>query len=378
MENVFALFETSVKDPPCVAVIGAGAGGRAMAAHLSLAGCEVRLYDCSHEVVQGLRAVGGVNFTVRDAGQTRIVKVAIITDKLSEAVRGADVIAVVVPASSHEDVAQAIEPFLVDGQIVWLHPGATLGTLEIRRVLQETFHRRRVLLAEADNLIYACNRTQDFGVCVNAVKKRVLFAALPSADTDEVLSKLKKLYPQLIKARNVLEVGLSNVGVVLHPATMLLNTPRIELERGNFEFFAQGVSPGVSRVMELVDRERVAIAQAFGIRVPTLSEWVRDCYNVEGEDYFELIQNLNRQRFKHSPAPDCMSHRYISEDVPYGIVPMISVGSLVGADTYYMRTLARLASIIVGVDYTQTGRTLERLGLSGLDPRGVLSLVDGV
>jgi opine dehydrogenase len=67
-------------------------------------------------------------------------------------------------------------------------------------------------------------------------------------------------------------------------------------------------------------------------------------------------------------APPCLDHRYIHEDVGYGLVPMAALGRLAGVATPTMDALVQLVSVALGVDYARDGLTLERLGLAGKSP----------
>ena len=362
------------REPLQVAIIGAGAGGRAMAVHLTLAGCNVRLHDSSTEIIEAIRSKGGVEMRIRDLSRTVFARIPVVTSQVEEAVVGADLIAVVVPAFLHDAVARAMAPHLTEGQVVWLHPGGTCGTLEFRKVLCD-LSQRSILLAEAENLIYACASVGKTGVCLNAVKRSVKVAGLPAKDNKQILSILGGIYPQLTEARNILEVGIGNIGMILHPITMIMNCARVEHETDEFEFYAQGVSPSVTRVMEVLDRERIAVGEAYSVDTLSVTQWIRESYGVDGSNYFTFIQNMNMERFGRSPAPKSLSSRYVSEDVPYGIVPLIGLGTTAGVDMPCMEGLVVLASAAAGINYACFGRSLERLGLSGISSTNILSLV---
>ena len=74
-------------------------------------------------------------------------------------------------------------------------------------------------------------------------------------------------------------------------------------------------------------------------------------------------------------APSSLDHRYIHEDVGYGLVPMAELGRLAGVATPTIDALVRLASLALGIDYWRDGLTLERLGLAGKSPAELARLV---
>ena len=80
----------------------------------------------------------------------------------------------------------------------------------------------------------------------------------------------------------------------------------------------------------------------------------------------------------HHPArgPRSTDHRMISEDIPYGLVPYTSFAELANVPTPTMDALITIASVINQVDYLQTGRTVESLGLSGYTPQDLIKYVN--
>src|SRR5204863_9765590 len=93
--------------------------------------------------------------------------------------------------------------------------------------------------------------------------ERLLFAALPATDTAALAEVFGALFPSLVLASSVLETSLSNLNAVMHPGAMLLNAGRIEATGGDFDFYPEGTTPAVGRVIEATDDDRLAIARAF-------------------------------------------------------------------------------------------------------------------
>ena len=67
-------------------------------------------------------------------------------------------------------------------------------------------------------------------------------------------------------------------------------------------------------------------------------------------------------------SPPSLDHRYIKEDVGYGLVPMAEIGKLLGIETPVMDALITLASVALGIDFRVEGLTLEKMGLAGVAP----------
>jgi opine dehydrogenase len=74
-------------------------------------------------------------------------------------------------------------------------------------------------------------------------------------------------------------------------------------------------------------------------------------------------------------APNTLKFRYLSEDVPYGLVPIASLGNLAGVETLITKAIIMLASVINKTNYWQEGLTVEKLGFDGLSPREIFGLL---
>lgn len=188
------------------------------------------------------------------------------------------------------------------------------------------------------------------------MKNAVPIAALPATDTAEILELLKPAYSQFIDGGNVLRTGLDNMGTIFHPALMIMNAGRIEDTKGDFQFDIDGVTPSVARVLEVLDRERVTVASALGIRALSVLEWLKMAYDAHGEDLYEAVHD--NESYYGITAPGTLMHRYIFEDVPMSLVPVAALGHRYGVQTRGIEAFIRMASIMHHTDYWRRGRTL--------------------
>jgi len=345
-------------------VIGAGNGGKAMATHLALMGFETTLYNRTAEHVEAIRQRRGIDLESGETGPRGFGKLALVTSDMKEALEQCDVVMVVVPSSAHAEVARAMAPHLRDGQIVVLHPGRTCGAIEVARVLRDEHCPADVTIAEAETFLYASRSDGPAQARIFRIKEAVPLAALPSYRTGDVLGILHHAFPQYIDGGNVLRTGLNNMGAIFHPALTLLNAGRIESTRGDFQFYIDGVTPSVARVLEVLDRERVTVAAALGIRARTAQEWLALAYNATGDNLYEAIQN--QPGYYGIKAPPTLNHRYIFEDVPMSLVPIAALGQRYGVAVAGIDSIIRLACIIHRTDYWRRGRTLDKLGIADL------------
>lgn len=351
-------------------VVGAGNGGLSMAGHLGILGFPVRLYNRTDSKLAGVRWHGGIEVEGAVEG---FGPVSLATSDMAEAVQGADVVMVDTPSTAHRDIAVKMAPFLEDGQVVVLNPGRTGGALEFRAVLLERGLMSYPVIAEAQTFIYAARALSRHRSHIYRVKNGVPLAALPSYWTPEVLEVLDEAFPQFIAGSNVLATSMENIGAIFHPALTILNAGWIEATGGDFDYYLQGITPSVAIILQRMDDERLAVCRALGVRSVSAREWLYLSYDSSGADLCEAIRNT--ESYQGIKAPPTLAHRYIFEDVPMSLVPIASLGSMLGVPTPAIDMIIELGSIILGKDFRAEGRTVERLGLAGLSIKQIHSLV---
>ena len=96
-------------------VLGAGHGGKAMAAHLALMGAEVSLWNRTFEYISPIEKRGGIELERTESGPHGFGVLRLVTADIRGVVEFAQVL-MVVPSSAHADVAKAVAPFLKSGQ----------------------------------------------------------------------------------------------------------------------------------------------------------------------------------------------------------------------------------------------------------------------
>jgi len=361
---------------PRYTVIGAGNGGKAMAAHLAIMGYDVTLYNRTPEHIAAIKARGGITLESQDpSGPNGFGRLAYVTSNMQEAIENCDIAMVVTPAYAHFDIASKAAPFLRDGQIVVLNPGRTLGAIEFNQVLHQIGCESCVTIAETQTFIYASRSDGPSQARIFRTKDSVPLAALPATSTSRVLDALAPAYPQFIDGVDVLQTGLNNIGAIFHPTISMLNAGWIEATNGQFQFYLDGVTSTVARLMEVLDRERVTVAAAVGVRAITAREWLKMAYNVDGENLYEAVHN--QPGYRGINAPPTLFHRYITEDVPMSLVPIASLGNRYGVSVRGMESIIRLACIAHRTDYWHHGRTIGKLGIDHLSVSELTEFVTG-
>ncbi|ACV67377.1 NAD/NADP-dependent octopine/nopaline dehydrogenase family protein [Desulfohalobium retbaense] len=342
------------------AIVGGGNGGQSLAGHLSLMGYPVRLYDIFTETVDAINAQGGIEVSgvVEGFGKPELV-----TTDLGAAVKGADAVMIVAPAVAHKTIAKQCAPYVSAGQTYILHPGATCGALEFRHTLDECNCTPDLAVAETNSLIYACRAPKPGHAVIHGIKDDLVLSTLPAAKNEHVLGVLQEAFPQIVGGANVMQSSLGNANAIMHPAPTLLNTSLIE-SRHDWYYYREGITPSIGAFVEELDKERVNLAQAFGLDMITIREWYRVAYGVEAETLSEAVKK--NPAYAEIRGQKELRTRYLLEDIPTGLVPMIEMGKLMGVDTPRMELVARFGSSLLEEDFFAKGRTLKNLGLAGM------------
>lgn len=356
-----------------ITVIGAGNGGKSMAAELASRGFSVTLYNRTAANIDAIQLRGGIEL-VTENGKSVFGKLACVTSDLEKALALGRLIMVVVPASGHRDIALASARSLRDDHVVVLNPGRTGGALEFAHGLHQSGCQAFPIICEAETFLFAARSLGPAEARIFRTKFSVPVAAMPTDRTDEALSVLQQAYPQFIPAKSVLHTSLNNMGAIFHPALTLLNAGWIESTRGDFEFYMNGVTPATARVLEALDRERVTVAASLGIRAQTAQEWLYRAYNAEGATLHEAMHA--NQGYAGIKAPSQLQHRYIFEEIPCSLIPISEFGRQYGVETATMQSIIQLAQIVHGKDYWREGRTLDRMGIRGMSVRELQRYVD--
>lgn len=356
-----------------IAIVGAGNGGKAAAADLALQGKHVRLFEWPEfagnvdEIMETrkLTATGAIE------GQATL---ELVSCNLAEALEGADTVMVCTQAQAHERAAQELVPFISPAHLVILNPGSTGGALQFARIFRKFGIKQLPVLVETSTLTYGC-RAKGSDVEVKVKVKRVKYGTLPATAIMDVGPQLEALYPGFVKAGSVLEAGLNNGNPIIHPPITILNAARIEKEGQNMFFYRDGVSPVVARLIEALDKERMALLKAMGYPAqPEPVTSVEEGYSSSADYYESYSQGAG---FHDFTSPDTLDHRFFHEDIGMGLVMFCSVGKLLGVPTPTCETVVRMGEILSGVDYFAQGkRTLESLGLAGLSKKELKSFLE--
>ncbi len=357
-----------------VTVFGSGNGGCASAFDFAQHGHEVSLIDFEQfkNNLSQISEAGGIRCEGMLEG---FASVAYVGTDIQRGIEAADLIVIVGPAYSTEKIAKACKPYLRDGQKILISPGSCAGSIVFKKNIGRKITDSDILIAEFSTLPYATRILEDGVVYVYLkLKGGYYMSALPASFNREFYSAIQDVYPNVLFAENVLQTSLQNANPVIHPSVTLLNASLIERSGGDFLFYEEGVTEASGRLIEALDKERMEIGKAIGVKVvpdPTLG--ILQGYMLE--DNYVTGYSL-APGFKGIMAQSRLDNRYITEDVAYGLIFLTDLASLAGVKTPGMDAVIQVASIIMGRDFKSEGaRTLEVLGLNDCSIEEIISLI---
>ena len=376
-----------------IAVLGAGHGGHAMSAELSQMGYQINLYEHPN-VAENLNPIiekGGIDviaeipsgghLEVYAGGKSGFVKITgKITSDMKEAVEGVDLIMLVVPSHVREAFIKILAPHLEEGQTIVVWPGY-FGALQVAEILKGMGINKDIVICETESLIYACRVKGPAQVTIMGKKKKMLIAAFPGNRTEKTVKELKKIFPAFISAKNIIETTLANINPLLHPQSILLNLFRVE--RRFYPYYEKtggpfcscyDVTPGMAGVMEIIDKERIALGKKVGVDIPALKDTLKDFYGAEGKDLYETI--LNCYAYQIQTGPTSLKHRYVIEDVPFALVPFSLMGDQLGVPVPTIKGMVAVANAATKTDFWNIGFTMKKLGLAGKNAEEIKEYIE--
>jgi opine dehydrogenase len=360
-----------------IAVLGAGNGGCAAAADLTLRGFEVRLFSRSESTIAKLANRGEIELI--EKGGKKFAAPYLMSPHLPPIVQGVDLIVIATPAVGHEYLAKQLAKCVVDGQRILLNPGHTGGSLHFANLLQQLGCKADLKICETVTLTYICRMPEPGKVEVYRRTTNLRCAAFPGKHTANLVKEIQEIFPNVIPAAHALETGFSNINAIMHPAGVLGNAGWIEKSGGDFLWYHEGITPSIGKWIDAVDAERVAIVRALGL-VPLRfvdifheAGLTSDAGRKSGSAYQAIHESEPNRTIKSPPSLD---HRYLNEDVGFGLVPMVEIGKLLGMTTPVMDALITLASTALRTDFRTEGLTLEKMGLTGATAETLAAILE--
>lgn len=270
-----------------------------------------------------------------------------------------DALVIALPAYGHKTVMDALAPHVRDGQHIIISSHASLGAVYLTQAL--TARGINAPITAWGTTIVTGRRQEGPDVQVNTLRKRVDLCTVPESETDCALAVCQQLFGDRFQPRDgLLAISLSNLNPQNHLGIALGNITR--MERGETWSQGQNVTPKVGRLLEQLDLERLAIAEALELKVKTIFEHFNLSFHVPVASISEMNQQMHAQG-SGGIGPATADSRYVTEDVPYGLQLTAVLGRLVGRPAPLHEAGIAIFSAMYGRDFAQENTLLNALKL---------------
>jgi len=388
-----------MKEKSDIAVLGGGNAGQTHAADLALAGYKVRLYELPEFAPKSLGKametgeieLGGTQSNPKGFKRTGIAKIDMVTTDMSEALKGASIVIVAVPAFAQEAFFEKMIPYLEDGQIISIHTD-NFGSLILRKMMREKKCDAKVIIGGWHSQPYGTRLTEPGKVLCDIREANQIYDTLPSKDSDTFIKAVRNLpifdgVSDFIRADTVIGVGIENANPVVHVPGSILNVGAMEVSeteglfnipKGQWSLYTHGMSPSVSRAQAAFYHEELKIMNALGLKVTHEypdKQFFSKVSIMAPEVFIPFgIASLNPLNWRVN-GPTSVSHRYFTEDIPIGCVVRYSLAKAINVEVPIIKGMIDLGSIICERDFLKEGRTLEKIGLGGLRREQIIKYV---
>jgi opine dehydrogenase len=355
-----------------VAVIGntARAIGAVCASDLTLSGHEVRftVFPGQENVIPEVRKAGG--FTVEGEAKhlisrkTGFAKLAKVCDTTAEALKGAEVVLIEIDMSQLEEKFSAMVPEFARGAVVHVQSHGYWPAARLTPLLRKA-GREDVLVTEAPAPTHAA-RIDGTVVTPKGLRSGIQIATVPASRTEEALAALKPLFPHFSAASSVLQTGLENLNLIVHPAMVLPNVgamERAKLEGKKFAFYQDGVVPAAGVLGDALDAERKRVCEAYGVEHTPMAKAIEQYYGFRSTNFYEAMQNPVYKSFP--PFQPDIWRVWASDDLRYAVVPCVQLAEQAGVAVPLHRGFAEILGVLLGVDAWKCGPSLVDMDLEG-------------
>lgn len=358
-----------------VTVLSAGNGGITFAAHFLDQHIEsVNLYNRSPYRLEPIHANGDRIFTRGEIGgpKGKEMQLDLVTSDPVQAIEGAQFIVMAGTQPAIDHLGRALAQHMTSDQIMMIGSGTLGSTWEMQAALKAGGCEDLPLVGEFNILPYATKLDggQQGRVWVRGVKQALDAAFSPSEMVPATFRDwLLGIYPHLNIYPDVLYTGLSGANMVVHPVVVLRNQDKVRTGKP-WALYAEGVTPKVGELMEMVDRERLAISKACNVEMVPLYQFLTKAYppfdgatatNLYEWFHSRMHSSEGQIHLEAVPGPTSLRVRLVDEDIPYGMVPLEGLGRLVGVPTPVVSMFIDEACELLDVDYRLAGRSIDKM-----------------
>lgn len=186
-------------------------------------------------------------------------------------------------------------------------------------------------------------------VHISGIKSSIEVAYAANHDADHVIdSFLQAMYAIVCYDTSVFTTSLTASNPIIHAPLCLLNMTKIEAG-ANYKMLVEGFTEKTERLILAIDDERKALANALGCKYIPIGKQLNSFW---GSSYATLRELFtNNSLYSHVRGPANVSHRFIHEDVPFGIIPLVRLGHLLDVLTPTSEALSTIYSMYLNESF---------------------------
>lgn len=350
-----------------ISILGAGNAGCAVAADLTLKGHEVTLIKTSHSMhddnFEYLQNNDG-KMVLNEFGEIKTAYISKVTRDLTE-LKNSEVVIIYIQTNYHEQLIEKISDIIEDNQILLINPGY-LSTAYVLKHCRD----KKVIVAEAESSFIDGRIMEPGYFRVGFRNVRNPIGIYPRERKEEAIRKLDKLDERFVYLDSVVEAAIHNPNLIVHTVGSVMSIPRIEKSKGDFCMYHEAYTrdnPSTWNILEALDKEKLSVLKKMGFKKLSYVEACkyRNSLN-ESEDAKEVFLNYAEMDTR-AKGPTKVDSRYISEDVPQGLVMLESLGKTLNIETPIASSLINIASAALDRNLRNEGRTLDKLDKNNIE-----------
>jgi opine dehydrogenase len=356
---------------PRVAVVGAGPIGCATAAALATRGHHVSMWSPTG---------GRLTFDASPSGEgeghaarsstarftcTGALDTTIRVDWLADATRlcDADIVVVCLPGNAYADALTTLAPHWRTGQQVFVSGALSLVSLWIA---DEAARRGVSLQVTAWGTTLTTAYFRPDGVLhLNRWRDRIDLATTGGRPLDAWAICERLFGERFVASDSLLGPTLANINPIAHAAEVIPNLSR--MERGESWPLFGCFNRAVARLADRLDAERLAVAQAFDLSLPTLQQHYQKSYDVPLGPLEDMAQAIHEGGMGPN-GPASLSHRYVIEDAPFGLAFQEALGRLANVPTPTLSSALTIFDAVYETDWRRRNFLPDALGLAADTP----------
>ena len=294
-------------------------------------------------------------------GELKISNIYKVTTDLSE-LKKAEIIIVYIQTNYHEALIKRIIPYIQDGQIIIFNPGYLSTAYMLKHCKNND-----ITIIEAESSFIDCRIVEPGLIKVGFRNVRNPLGIYPSKDIDIVKKKLNKMGFPFVYLSSVVEAALHNPNMIVHTVGAIMSIPRIEKTKGEYCMYHEVFTPSVWNILEKLDNEKMDVLEALGFERLPYVEACKFRNSIDDSRDAKEVFFWYAAMPTRAKGPITVDSRYISEDVPQGIVMLEALAKQLNIETPICTALIEMASAALKRNLRTEGRTLDRLGVENIE-----------